>query len=545
MLRLVGALALVALALPGGGAAQADGIYAGPTPQIACGPGSLPETGIQGRVPKSEVDSGRAAKGYRCNTVQVGHFGATGGFQVHRYVDKAGHDCAYFDSTLLFPKDAAANAAEGLGVYVMDMKDPAHPVHTDSLKTPAMLSPHESLRVNQARGLLAADMGYPSTNPGFVDVYDLTKDCLHPALQSTTPLGILGHESAFAPDGKTFYVSSTGGHTLTAVDLTNPMLPTIVWTTFTYAPHGMSISDDGKRLYMADTGNPGTPGLTILDVSQVQSRALNPNVPEVSHTTWPEVSIPQNALPITIKGKPYVVEVDEYTSKTLSLPTGIPSEANTYQPDAKVGAARIIDISDEKAPKVISNMRLAVNQTPARATDQRHDPGAESPTQGYAGHYCAVPQRTDPTIVACSFIVSGLRVFDIKDPVHPKEIAYFNGPVLPGPVPAPPGGIPPVRDGAFAMSAPAFVPSRNEIWYTDGNSGFYVVRLTASAFAPAKPVAKPAAKPPVAKPAAGPTGGNGTLPTTGLPPLLPLVGIGFAAVAFVLLRRGRPGSSRG
>src|SRR4051794_32294133 len=257
-LRLLAALSLLALALPGS-SADAAGIYAGPTPQLPCGPGSLPETGVQGRVPKAEVDSGRAAKGYRCNTVQVSHFGATGGFQVHRYVDKAGHDCAFFDSTLLFPKDAAANAAEGLGVYVMDMKDPTHPVHTASLTTPAMLSPHESLRVNEKRGLLAADMGYPSFNPGFVDVYDISKDCLHPTLDSSTPLGILGHESAFAPDGKTFYVSSTGGHTLTAVDLTNPMAPTIVWTTFAYDAHGMSISDDGKRLYMADIGNPSTP----------------------------------------------------------------------------------------------------------------------------------------------------------------------------------------------------------------------------------------------------------------------------------------------
>ncbi|MEA2484738.1 MAG: hypothetical protein QOC55_2685 [Thermoleophilaceae bacterium] len=532
VLRLVAALSLLVLALPGD-TAGAAGIYAGPTPQLPCGPGSLPETGTQGRVPAAEVASGRAAKGYRCNTVQVSHFGATGGFQVHRYVDKAGHDCAFYDSTLLFPKDAAANAAEGLGVYVMDMKDPAHPVHTASLTTPAMLSPHESLRVNQKRGLLAADMGYPSTNPGFVDVYDISQDCLHPTLDSSTPLGILGHESAFSPDGTIFYVSSTGGHTLTAVDLTNPMVPSIIWFTATYSPHGMSISDDGNRLYMADTGNPGTPGLTILDVSQVQKHALNPTVPEISHTTWPEVSIPQNALPITIKGKPYVVEVDEYTNKTLALPTGIPSDANTYQADAKVGAARIIDISNEKAPKVISNMRLAVNQTSARATDQRNDPGAQSPVQGYAGHYCAVPQRTDPTIVACSFIVSGLRVFDIKDPVHPKEIAYFNGPVVPGPTPTAPGA-PGVRDGAFAMSAPAFVPSRNEIWYTDGNSGFYVVRLTASAFAPAQPVVR---TPTGAKPVTVPSGGGGSLPTTGLPALLPWLAVASAGLGVVLLRR--------
>ena len=150
-------------------------------------------------MPKAEVDNGRAAKGYRCNTTMVSHFLATGGFQVHRYVDKAGHDCAIFDSTLLFPRDVAANATEGVGVFIMDMKDPANPVHTATLSTPAMLSPHESLRVNQKRGLIAADMGYPSTNPGFVDVYDASADCRTPVLKSSTPLGVLGHESAFSP----------------------------------------------------------------------------------------------------------------------------------------------------------------------------------------------------------------------------------------------------------------------------------------------------------------------------------------------------------
>jgi hypothetical protein len=48
-------------------------------------------------------------------------------------------------------------------------------------------------------------MGYPTFNPGFVDIYDVTEDCRDPQLRSSTPLGVLGHESGFAPDGNTFY----------------------------------------------------------------------------------------------------------------------------------------------------------------------------------------------------------------------------------------------------------------------------------------------------------------------------------------------------
>ena len=90
--------------------------------------------------------------------------------------------------------------------------------------------------------------------------------------------------------------------------------------------------------------------------------------------------------------------------------------------------------------------------------------------QGYAGHYCSVPRAKDPGLVACSFIASGLRIFDIRDPESPKEVGYFNKPTPPGRKPA--------REGAYAMSSPAWDLQRQQVWYTDGNSGFYAVRLT-------------------------------------------------------------------
>ena len=433
--------------------------YNGPTPQIPCDSQSMPETGIQGRVPKAEVDSGRAAKGYRCNTALVGQQGNSGGFRVERYVDAAGHECAFYDSTLLFPTGLKNGANWEIGVYVLDMTDHSHPAFTTNLTTPAMLSPHESLRLNQKRGLLAADMGYPTFNPGFVDVYDVSADCRHPVLDSSTPMGILGHESAFSPDGTVFYVSSTGGHTLAAVDLADPKVPSILWFTTDYSAHGMSVSNDGKRLYIADLG---LPGLTILDVTGVNAHQLNPTVPVVSKLTWPEVSIPQNDIPFSEKGHPYLAEIDEYSKGT--------GQSSGYNPNASVGAARIIDIQDDRHPFVVSNMRLAVNQTTARAGDQQNDYGAQSAVQGYAGHYCNVPQEHEPGIVACSFILSGLRVFDVRDPLHPKELAYFNKPVN--------GTGPGDQPTSYAMSAPTFVPDRAEIWYADGNSGLWVLRFT-------------------------------------------------------------------
>ena len=44
----------------------------------------------------------------------------------------------------------------------------------------------------------------------------------------------------------------------------------------------------------------------------------------------------------------------------------------------------------------------------------------------YGTHYCSVDNRENTTTLACDEFNSGIRVFDIRDPERPKEIAYFN-----------------------------------------------------------------------------------------------------------------------
>ena len=449
--------------LPGGSVTvQAASTPAQPTPQGECGPGSIPERGMQGRVAAEDVESGKLAKGYRCNVKLLGRAGLSGGFKVERYVDRQGNECAYYDTTLAFPSNAVNYNEQPTGVHVLDMSDPSKPRRTAALETPAMQSPHESLTLNPKRGLLVAVLGNLLTAPGQIDVYDLTKDCRTPELKSTTPFGVLGHESGFAPDGKTYYAASLGAGTLTAVDLTDPVKPKPI-SVNRFDTHGLSISGDGKTAYLA--ASPGFPrtelglpsdfaGLLIVDVSEIQERKPAPQTKLIGAVTWDTVTIPQNAIPITVKGKPYVVEVDEFSMNG----NGVRGNGE------RVGAARMIDIADPTKPRVVSDLRLAVHQ-PENRDRLAGDPGASSPVQGYAGHYCNVPTRVDPGIVACSFIGSGLRVFDIRNPEKPVEVAYFVPPLKPG-------------DSSYAMSSPTFAPERKEIWYSDGNSGFYALRLT-------------------------------------------------------------------
>ena len=104
--------------------------------------------------------------------------------------------------------------------------------------------------------------------------------------------------------------------------------------------------------------------------------------------------------------------------------------------------------------------------------EQLQDRGGWFPAQGYAAHYCSMPTRVNPKIAGRAMILSGLRLFDISDVEQPREVAYFNKPVTKV------KKLTVFGDGAYAMSQPAWDVKNSSVWYTDTNSGFYVVRLT-------------------------------------------------------------------
>jgi hypothetical protein len=105
-------------------------------------------------------------------------------------------------------------------------------------------------------------------------------------------------------------------------------------------------------------------------------------------------------------------------------------------------------------------------------------------------------------------------------------MAYYNKPTGTGLGSAP---------TSYDMSASAFVPERSEIWFADGNSGFYAIRLTNGVWpfrdAPASVVAP---TPTVA----GATVRRAALPATG-GRLLLAAGVLLLAAAFTLRRLAR------
>jgi hypothetical protein len=91
--------------------------------------------------------------------------------------------------------------------------------------------------------------------------------------------------------------------------------------------------------------------------------------------------------------------------------------------------ARIIDTSDETRPRVISKVMHEIHD-PANCEKVVPDLAGLSSFL-YGSHYCSVDNTRKATTLACGYFNSGIRVFDIRDPVRPREIAYFNPPATP------------------------------------------------------------------------------------------------------------------
>jgi hypothetical protein len=474
-LRLLLTLPLL-LALSGGAEAKKKPPptpWTGPVPQADCGPNDRVETGLQGQTSLFERTSGLSELGFNCNLELVGQFQGEGSKYMMDWFD----DCAYYGTN-------NNPLQQHRGVVVVDASDPRNPQASAYLDTPTMLDPHESLKVHQKRKLLAAVENTSFTIPvpsaaGFA-IYDLSADCRHPLLKASISIpDSMGHAGNFTPDGLTYYSTHTTELGLTVIDIADPAQPKLLGIT-EHLVHDLSFSEDGTRAYLAQIGNrptrptlPQENGLVILDVSDFQFRRPNPQATVISRLYWDDGGFAQQTLPVTYHGRPYLIFTDEAGSvggaqgMQIACARGLPP----------VGFARIIDISDERNPQTISKLMLEVHH-PANCPVVLTDP----PANNYSSHYCDVDKTHNPKMVACAYRDGGLRVFDIRDPYHPSEIAYYK---------------PPARRMAFLPGSNLWAPGRDRtvdhtptqirwrqhkgethLWFASQDNGFQIVRFT-------------------------------------------------------------------
>ena len=153
----------------------------------------------------------------------------------------------------------------------------------------------------------------------------------------------------------------------------------------------------------------------------MQQRKPNPQIRVVGQVMWDDGGGAQHAINIRIKGKPYVVHVDEAGSGGNNS-TGWNAACNMNLPAWQF--ARLIDVSDETKPTVVSKLMLEAYDPKNCAQVLPDLAGLGSFT--YGAHYCSVDNRHNATTLACGYFNSGIRVFDIRDPLKPREIAYYN-----------------------------------------------------------------------------------------------------------------------
>ncbi len=399
-------------------------------PKAICGPGDHTESGLQGQTTPQERFSGDSERAYNCNLELVGQFQGEGNYSQDGPA-YAGN-CAYYGT------DHNTPLQQHHGVTVIDASDPQHPQASAYLDdTPAALVAHETPKHNDRRHLLAVGQ---LQGPNFA-VYDTSADCRHPVLKGSIDLpGSIGHMGNFTPDGLTYYLTQNfegiGGFVY-IVDLTDPSNPKELppWQYLGNGrPHDVWFNADGTRMYAGQAGQfgnvgntafgTGPDGLVIEDVSDYQFRLPNPQIRIVSTLFWDDQGTTEEMHPFSSKGRQYVVSSDESggAGGVGGLPAACARGASPF------GYPNIIDVSDETNPKIVAKLRLQVND-PANCALLLNDPrevGGLAGIPAYNEERCTPNRANNPTMLACAFQFAGVRVFDIRDLSHPKEIAYWK-----------------------------------------------------------------------------------------------------------------------
>lgn len=514
------------------------------TPKAQCGPGSLPETGLQGEVPFIDQASGRSQQGYRCNLELVGRYAGNGGAIMMAWQDH----CAYM-ATGYSPTDPDYDEVKG--VVVIDASDARNPKETARLQSPAMINPWEALKANPRTGLLASGEGgsFPLIGPGksgpMFDVYDVKADCEHPALQASVSLPDgAGHEGDFAPDGRTYYQSTlktAPAASIVPVDVSDPKHPRqlTAWASPRGPVHALQISEDGNRGYFMvaglNAGSGDANGLVIVDTSEVQARKPNAQIKEIGFVFWEDAGEAQLGRFVRIGGHPYVITTDEFgaaVTPALACQKGQPP----------YGFIHLVDVADERAPKVVSNARLEVND-PANCPTTVSEQNAAFSLM-YSAHYCTPDDPQNTTAIACAWISSGVRVFDVRDPLSPKEIAYYNPPAS--------LDVDSIRGGAPYFDALVGLRTKDSVstqirwvrdaatgeqhlWFISGENGFQVIRFTNGTYRAADTMPTAGGKKAPGVPAQREKAPGSVLAATGDGPQRPTAGLLALLVALGLL----------
>ena len=510
----------------------------GTTSPPRCGAHDLPEAAdqLQGDVPvrdRAEDDAGvsRAEQGYNCGLALVGHTtlghgvldGSNRNARSNANMAWSG-DCAYVSGpgTTFGPTTYDSTKDDRNGIAVVDVSDPTRPTHVRTLiGTPASTKTSETLYAVDApardgfpeRHVLVVGQ-YGNAGSGVLkpmDVYDVS-DCADPQLIGTYLWQENIHNLTISGNGK--YVFATqplqmvdidplfdGDPATDAVylgdierDMPYPLVPfgpgpdaddelpapVREANRNGYSSHQAWSDFDGTRLYLGSQ-TPQYEAFTIVD--------LQP---------WIDSTIPGTFLhterPVVLSqsmGRGHSVSVGDIGEQKWALHAeesvfGQANDCNheltraispNYGATPFVGVAEpfLSDVTDPSNPEMhVSRLGLEINRP--ENCDAQKASGVQASV-----HYHEFDDEQDTKFAILSMQNAGIRVFDVRDPAHPVEVAYFNPGDVNNPSDDPATPENEAADGAvtldYAWGHPRYNAETGHIWFATRAGGFWVVEL--------------------------------------------------------------------
>lgn len=505
-----------------------------------CGGLDNQEPGLQGDVPMASRVEGPdgispAEKGFNCGLALVGRTTLdAGGRNGSQNANMAwSQDCAYvsgsggaatFGPTTYDPAKDDPN-----GIAVVDVSDPTAPVHVRTLsgragstKTSetiyAMDVPADNQWGRPERHVLVVGQ-YGNAGSGVLkpmDIYDVS-NCADPKFLATYLWPDNIHNLTISANGKYVFATqplqmldidplfdadpATGPVFVGNVELDMPYplvpfgsgaeaddaLPAEVREANRrgYSSHQVWTSPDGTRLYVG-AQTPQYEVFTIVDIRDW----ITASPAERATTKRPKILSQGNGRGHSVS----VASIDGQGTWAMHAEESVFGQANdcadaglplpathtlspNYGADPFVGVAEpfLSNVTDPERPTMhVSRLGLQINRV--ENCEARKASGVQASV-----HYHEFDREQNARFAIASMQNAGIRVFDVRDPAAPSEVAYFN----PGDVFSPKDDPnTPQNEAAdntvtldYAWGHPRFVPEKNQIWFATRTGGFWVVEL--------------------------------------------------------------------
>lgn len=304
------------------------------------------------------------------------------------------------------------------GTTIVDVSDPANPRHLVTIDIPAGWHSH---KVRVANGIMIVNhekFGQAGADGfgGGLAIYDVARPSAPKLITKWMTVG--GGVHRFDFDGRYAYVSPTVegyvGNIVMILDLANPAKPVEIgrwwipgqwqaggeeypWADWV-APRCHHPLRFGDRLYVSYWHH----GLFILDIADMARPRLVSQVntsPTFPHPTHTCLRIPQK-----LRGRDIMVVADEDVAKLWPSPPAF---------------AWIYDITNEQLPVSIATYQvqgLDLDGSPQPAMTGCHQPS----------------ERFYGSVIPFAWFAQGLRLVDIADPFHPREVGHYQPQAAPG-----------------------------------------------------------------------------------------------------------------